>query len=88
MTHKMQQQWFEATRHMPEKGYYKHTMTDIVVWLSCYGYIFAISTYLITVNQCLKIFFSKNYVSLERSPLDKTIEKVRMLEIPTVNPLF
>ena len=40
-----------------EKDYYKHTMTDIVVWLSCYVYFFAILTYLTTVNQCLTMFF-------------------------------
>ena len=27
---------------LSEKGYHKHTMTDVVVWLSCYVYIFAI----------------------------------------------
>ena len=42
---------------MPEKGYYKHTMADNVVWLSCYVYIFAIWIYLTTVNQWLIIFF-------------------------------
>ena len=46
-------------------------MTDIVVWLSCYVYIFAILTYLTTVNQCLTMFFSIKHVSLERSPLDE-----------------
>ena len=40
-----------------EKDYYKHTMTDIVVWLSCYVYFFAILTYLTMVNQCLTMFF-------------------------------
>ena len=40
------------------------------------------------------IFFPKNYVSLKRSPLDepkkkhKSIEKVEMGKMPTVNSLF
>ena len=45
--------------YLSEKGYYKHTMGGVVVWLSCYVYIFAIWTYLTIVNQCLKIFFLK-----------------------------
>ena len=36
--------------HLSEKGYYKHTMADVVVLLSCYVYIFAIWTYLTTIN--------------------------------------
>ena len=31
--------------------------------ICCYVYIFAILTYVTTVNQCLTIFFSKSYVS-------------------------
>ena len=50
-------------------------MTNVAVWLSCYVYNFAILSYLITVNQCLTIFFSKNYVSLERSPYDEAKKK-------------
>ena len=46
-----------------QKCYFKHTMTDAAVWLSCYVCIFAILTYLTMFNQCLTIFFSKNYVS-------------------------
>ena len=66
---------------MPERGYYKHVMTDVAVWLSCYVYIFAISAYLTVVNQCLtKIFFSKNYVSLEGSPLDEAKKNVKPLK--------
>ena len=45
-----------------------HTMTEDVVCLSCYVYIFAIGTYLTTAKW---LFFSKNYVSLERSPFDE-----------------
>ena len=50
-------------------------MTNVAVWLSCYVYNFAILSYLVTVNQCLTIFFSKNYVSLERSPYDEAKKK-------------
>ena len=46
-------------------------MTDGAVWLSCYLYIFAISTNLTTVNQRLTNVFTKNYVLLERSSLDE-----------------
>ena len=44
MTHKNLHYWFQANTiwHLSNKGYYKHTMTDVVVWLSCYLYIFAI----------------------------------------------
>ena len=74
---------------MSEKGYYKYTMTDAAIWLTCYVYIFAILTYLTTVNQCLTIFFPK-IMSLKRSPLDETkkhqtIEKVEGSKIPKVN---
>ena len=55
---------------MSEKDYYKHTMTDVAVWLSCYVYIFAIWTYLTTANQSLTIFFLKNNMSLLRSTVD------------------
>ena len=43
--------------HMLEKDYYKHKMRNVGVWLSCYGYIFAIFGYLTTVTQCLTKFF-------------------------------
>ena len=56
-------------------------MTDVSVGLSCYVYILVISTYLITVNQCLTIyFFSKSYVSLERSPLDERKKSMKPLK--------
>ena len=55
-------------------------MTNIAIWLSCYVYIFAILLYLTTVNQCLTIFFFKNYMSLERSPLDETKKKHQTIE--------
>ena len=44
MTYKMSQQWFSAITiwHTSEKGYYKDTMRDFVVWLICYVHIFAI----------------------------------------------
>ena len=54
-----------------KKGYYKHTVTNVAVWIGCDVYVFAILSYRTTVNQCLTILFSKNYVSLERSPLDE-----------------
>ena len=54
-------------------------MTDIVVCLSCYVYIFAILTYLTTVNQCLTMVFSIEYVSLERSPLDEAKKSIKAL---------
>ena len=56
------------TYHLLEKRYYKKTITNVALLLSSYVYIFAILSYLSTVNQWLTIFFSKNYVSLERSP--------------------
>ena len=66
---------------MSEKGYYKHTMTDAVVWLSCYVYIFAIWAYLSTVNYRLTIFFfSKNYVSLVKFPLDEAKKIIKPLK--------
>ena len=34
----------------------KPIMTDFEVWLSCYIYIFAILTYLTTVNQCVLLY--------------------------------
>ena len=44
MTHEMRQYRFYGIIiwHMSGKGYYKHTRTEVVVWLSCYAYIFAI----------------------------------------------
>ena len=59
MRHKMLQQCFKAIIiwHLLEKGYYKHSMASVTVWLSCYVYAFAILSYLITVNQYLTIFF-------------------------------
>ena len=45
--------------HLSEKCYYyKHTMTNVTVWLTCYVaiYIFVISSYLTTFNQCLTKF--------------------------------
>ena len=63
-----------------KKGYYKQTMKDVPVWLSCYVYIFAISTNLTTVNQCLTIYCSKSYLPLNRSPLDKTRKSIKPLK--------
>ena len=55
---------------------------NVAVWLSCYVYIFAILSYLTMVNQCLTfLFFSKNYVSLQRSPLDKAKKNIKPLKI-------
>ena len=56
-------------------------MTEVEVWLSCYAYIFAISSYLTTVNQCSTMyFFFKTYVSLERSPLDEVDKSIKPLK--------
>ena len=52
-------------------------MTNDAVWLSCYGYIFAILSYLITAIPCLTIFFSKNYVSLERFTLEEVEKTIK-----------
>ena len=65
---------------MAEKGYYKHTMRDFVVWLSCNIHIIAISAYLTMVNQRLATFFPKNYLSLERSLLGKEEKSLKPLE--------
>ena len=57
--------WFLVVNicYLSEKGYQKHTITDNVVWLSCYACISAIFSYLRTVNQSLTIFlFRKIYV--------------------------
>ena len=66
-----------------EKDNYKHTITNVAVWLSCCVYIFAILSYLTTVNQCLTIFFQKSYVigkiSIRKSQKKpQTIENVEM----------
>ena len=45
-----------------------------------YTPIFAILTYLTTVNQCLTRFFSKIYESLERSPLDEAKKSIKPLK--------
>ena len=44
ITDKKLQYWFYANTiwHLSKNGYYKYTMTDAVVWLSCYVYIFTI----------------------------------------------
>ena len=43
--------------YLLNNGYYKHTMTDVVVWLSYYVYSFSVWTYLTTINQCLTFYF-------------------------------
>ena len=59
MTHKLLQYWFYTIIiwHLSEKCCLKDTMRDAVVWLSYCVYIFAILTYLTTVNQCLTMHF-------------------------------
>ena len=59
MTHKILQYQFYAIIiwHLSEKCYLKDTMRDVIVWLSYYVYIFAILTYLTTINQCLTMIF-------------------------------
>ena len=61
--------------------------------ICCYVYIFAILTYLTTVNQCLTIFFSKSYVIGKiyirwNEKKHQIIEKVGLSKMSTVNPLF
>ena len=69
-------------------------MRNVAIWLSCYVYIFAILTYLTTVNQCLAIFFSKNYTSWEISLLEeakkgiKTLEKEKRKKWQKLTPFF
>ena len=69
-------------------------MTDAAVRLSGYVYIFAVLTYLTTVNQCLTIFFSQKLCVIGKifirwsEKKHQTIEKVDMSKMPTVNPLF
>ena len=46
-------------------------------WLSCYLFIFAILTYLTMVKKCITIFFSKNDVSLETSPLNEARKRIK-----------
>ena len=53
---------------------------NVAVWSSCYAYIFAFLSYLTTVNKCLTIFFSTNYGSLQRSPLDEAKKKHQTME--------
>ena len=76
------------------KDYYWHIMKDAVIWLSCYGYIFTILSYLTMVNQCLIIFFSpklcvvgKIFIRRSEKKL-KTIKKVNKSKMQTVNPFF
>ena len=79
---KMSQYCFQAIIiwHLFQKGYYKHTMTNISVWLSCSVYILAILLYLTTFNHCLTIFFFKHYVSLKRLPLDEVKKSIKQLK--------
>ena len=51
-------------------------------WLSCYAYIFAISTYLTMVNQCVTIFFPKRVIRCSKKKY-QTIEKVKCQKSPT-----
>ena len=89
-------QWFLFINicYLSEKGYQKHTMIDVVVWLSCYAYIFTICSYVTVVNQCLTIFNFKNFNVIGKTSVargektHKNVEKVEETKIPTVNPLF
>ena len=79
---------------LSEKCYLKHTMTYAAVWLSFYVFIFAILTYLTTVNQCLTIFFVQKLCAIGKifirwsEKKHQIIEKVDMSKMPPVNPLF
>ena len=64
-------------------------MTDAIVWLSCYVYIFAISTYLTTTNACLTIPFSKKssvigMMSSRWSKTKKNHQTIGKLEISEI----
>ena len=48
--------------------------------LNNFVYIFAILSYLTTVNQCLAIFFSKNYTLWEISPLEEAKKGIKTLK--------
>ena len=50
---------------------------NLVKLISIYFYYL---TYLTMVNQCLTIFFSEKYVSLERSPLDEAKRNIKQLK--------
>ena len=52
ITHKLPRYQFYTIIiwHLSQKFHFKHTMTDAAVCLSCNVYVFAILTYLITVN--------------------------------------
>ena len=81
---------------MWEKGYYKYTVTDFSSLVKLLSMDFWHLNLFNHGSPVLSnIFFFINYMSLERSPLNetkkkqhKTIEKVRMSKMPTVNPLF
>ena len=64
--------------------YYLAPVTKVLLQahhgICCYVYIFAILTYVTTVNQCLTIFFSKSYVSLERSTSDEVKKSIKPLK--------
>ena len=86
--------WAIIIWRLSEKCYLKHTMTYAVVWLSFYVFIFAILTYLTTVNQCLTIFFVQKLYAIGKifirwsEKKHQIIEKVDMSKMPPVNPLF
>ena len=55
-------------------------MTNVAVWLSHYVYIFAILSYLATVNQCLTMFFSQKLCDIGKSPLDEAEKSIKPLK--------
>ena len=48
--------------YLTDKSYNRPSIRDALLWLIRYVYIFAISTYLVTFNQCLKYFSEKLHV--------------------------
>ena len=96
MTGKTSELWFLVVDIwlLSEKGYCKYTITEVVAWLSCSVYIFAIWTYLTMVNQLSTIFFNEKLYIIRKISIrwfgnnHKTIKKGKRRNIPTVNPLF
>ena len=61
MVHKMPQQCFQVVIlcQLMERDYKRHTITNLVVWLSCYVYILAILSYFTKDKKFFKNIFQK-----------------------------
>ena len=55
-------------------------MTNVAVWLSCYAYIFAILSYLTTVNQSLIIFFIQKLCVIGKISIRRSEKKQQVIE--------